>query len=222
MYLKWASSEGFQAKINDELRDEEAGYKSLSIEIQGSYANGWLQYESGVHRLIRVSPFDSNGKRHTSFASVQVFPMVEDSLELQDIVISTADVKVETMRAQGAGGQHVNKTESAIRLTHIPTGLIVQCQSQRSQHMNKNKAMQMLRSKLYQLESRKKADLKASKYSELSENAWGSQIRSYILHPYQIIKDHRSGYESGNVFGFLDGEIQFALEHSLVNLGKKQ
>ncbi|KAJ1558774.1 hypothetical protein HK096_004681 [Nowakowskiella sp. JEL0078] len=208
MYQKWASLNSFEAKLVDEVKGEVAGLKSSTLQISGEFAFGWAKYEGGVHRLVRISPFDSNGKRHTSFASVQVFPedMAESGAPI--IEINEKDLKFEFMRAQGAGGQHVNKTESAVRLVHIPTGIIVACQNERSQHQNKATAIQMLKAKLYQRELQARAQERAERDELLPENSWGSQIRSYVMQPYQMIKDLRTGVEKSEVYEVLDGDLQ--------------
>jgi peptide chain release factor 2 len=210
----------FDCKIVDEMASEIAGFKSVTLEIEGEYAHGWFQYEQGVHRFVRISPFDSNGKRHTSFVSVRIYPMMSDSVSEQ-IQISPADLKIETMRAGGAGGQHVNKTESAVRIVHLPTGLSVHSQSQRSQHQNKQKAMDMLKARLYELEIRKRESEKAAQHLTLEDNAWGSQIKSYVLHPYQMIKDLRTGHERNDVANVLDGDLGSFTETALVHHRKK-
>ncbi|KAJ3119519.1 hypothetical protein HK098_005380 [Nowakowskiella sp. JEL0407] len=220
MYQKWALANDFEVKLVDEIKGEIAGLKSSTLQINGEYAYGWLKYEGGVHRLVRISPFDSGGKRHTSFASVQTFPANESGSGSTVIEINEKDLKLEFMRAQGAGGQHVNKTESAVRIVHIPTGIIVACQNERSQHQNKATALQMLKAKLYQRELEIRAKEKSGRHEILPENAWGSQIRSYVLQPYQMIKDLRSGYESSEVDDVLNGDIQEYLESSLVHFGK--
>jgi len=204
MYLRWIEKKGFKAEILDVLNGEEAGIKSVTIEVIGAYAYGYLQAEVGVHRLIRISPFDANSRRHTSFASVFVYPEVNNDIE---ITINPADLKVDTFRASGAGGQHVNKTSSAVRITHIPTGIVVQCQSERSQHMNRANALKILMSRLYQL----KKEEELAKINEIEKSkkdiAWGSQIRSYIFHPYNLIKDHRTKIEMTNIQSVMDGEL---------------
>lgn len=204
MYTRWAEREGFKVDVLSINDGEEAGIKSATLLIEGPYAYGYLKAESGVHRLVRISPFDSNARRHTSFASVYAWPEIDDNINIQ---IKDEDIKVDTYRSSGAGGQHVNKTDSAVRITHIATGIIVQCQNQRSQHANRDKAMKMLKAALYEkeLEKRQK-DLEAIG-GERKANEWGSQIRSYVLHPYQLAKDHRTDYETGNPSAVLDGEL---------------
>ncbi|KAI8911373.1 hypothetical protein DFJ77DRAFT_432626 [Powellomyces hirtus] len=225
MYEKWATapSQGFEVRMIDEVRGEIAGLKSATIQIVGDYAYGWCKHESGVHRFVRQSPFDSSNRRHTSFISVQATPAFEANSGPEGakyIDIPAGDIRMDTMKAQGAGGQHVNTTESAIRITHLPTGISVACQSQRSQHQNRAVAMQMLQSKLYDIELRAKAQEKASQHAELADNAWGSQIRSYVMHPYKMIKDLRTGAERGDVDRVLDGDLNSFMESALIQLGK--
>ena len=205
MYLRYAEINNFQAEFLDILDGEEAGIKNCTILIKGEFAYGFLSSETGVHRLVRISPFDSNKRRHTSFASVSVLPEVEENI---DINIDETDLKIETFRAGGAGGQHVNKTDSAVRITHIPSGIVVGCQNKRSQHQNKTSAMKILSSKLYEIEMNKIKEHEKEFNSEKKDIAWGSQIRSYVLHPYRMIKDHRINFETGDVESFLDGNIQ--------------
>ncbi|MBQ8731761.1 MAG: peptide chain release factor 2 [Oscillospiraceae bacterium] len=204
MYGRWAERHGFKLKTLDYLDGDEAGLKSASILIEGFNAYGYLKSESGVHRLVRVSPFDSSGRRHTSFASIEVMPEIDDSVAIE---IRDEDLKVDTYRSGGAGGQHVNKTESAIRITHIPTGIIVACQNERSQHQNREVAMKMLRSKLIEIKEREHLDKIEDIKGEQMQIAWGSQIRSYVFMPYTLAKDHRTGFESGNINAVMDGEI---------------
>lgn len=204
MYMRWAEKKGFKCEILDILPGEEAGIKSVTFSVVGDYAFGYLRSEAGIHRLVRISPFDANRRRHTSFAAVFVYPDIEEETE---IVIDESDLKIETFRAGGPGGQHVNKTESAVRITHIPTGIVVQCQNERSQHRNKAMAMKILKARLYELEERKRAEKLKELHEGKKEIAWGSQIRSYILQPYQLVKDHRTGYEVGDVESVLDGEL---------------
>ncbi|MDD5773197.1 MAG: peptide chain release factor 2 [bacterium] len=204
MYMRFAEIKNYRTEIVDYLAGEEAGIKSVTVFVEGQYAFGYLNAETGVHRLVRISPFDSNKRRHTSFASVFVYPEVEDDVE---IVINEKDLRIDTFRAGGAGGQHVNKTDSAIRITHIPTGIVVQCQNERSQFKNKAMAMKMLRSKLYDLQQNEKKAEEAKLSGDKKEIGWGSQIRSYIFQPYQLVKDHRTGLESGNVQAVIDGKI---------------
>ena len=204
MYLRYADRSGFKAQIVDQLDGEEAGIKSVTFTVSGPYAFGLLRSEVGIHRLVRISPFDSQSRRHTSFASVYVSPDVDDDIVIE---INDKDIRIDTYRASGAGGQHVNKTSSAIRITHIPTNIVVQCQDDRSQHRNKEMAFKVLRSRLYQLEEEKKAAEVSKLHDSKKEIAWGSQIRSYVLQPYRLIKDNRTGYESGNVDAVLDGDL---------------
>ena len=204
MYLRWAESKGFKADILDYLPGDEAGTKSVTILIQGRYAYGYMRSELGIHRLVRISPFDASGRRHTSFASVMVMPELDDSVNVD---IEDKDIRIDTFRASGAGGQHVNKTDSAIRITHLASGIVVQCQNERSQHRNKDMAMKMLISRLYELEREKKAAEQEGLGGDKKEIAWGSQIRSSVLHPYRLIKDHRTDYEVGNVDAVLDGNL---------------
>jgi len=213
MYLRWAESQKFEITQIQESFGEEAGIKSCTIKIRGDYAFGWLRFESGIHRLVRISPFDSNKRRHTSFASVWVYPEVDDKIQVD---ILESDLRIDTYRSSGAGGQHVNKTDSAVRITHLPSKIVVQCQNGRSQHKNKATAMSMLRSRLYELEVRKREEEKKSQFSEKSEIGWGSQIRSYVLHPYQMVKDLRTGFETSNANAVLDGNIISFLEKSLI------
>ena len=208
MYLRFAERKGFETGILDKQAGDEAGIKSVTIEVTGEYAYGYLRAEAGVHRLVRISPFDANSRRHTSFASVFVLPEIDDNI---DIEINTADLRIDTFRASGAGGQHVNKTDSAIRITHIPTGLVVQCQNERSQHHNKDTAMKMLKAKLYQIEKSKKEAEAAKLYNEKGEISWGNQIRSYVLDDSRV-KDHRTNVESHNPTSVLNGDIEIFIE----------
>ncbi|WP_205749250.1 peptide chain release factor 2 [Desulfopila sp. IMCC35008] len=204
MYLRWAEGRGFKTDILDYLPGDEAGVKSVTILFKGRNAYGYLRSELGIHRLVRISPFDSSGRRHTSFASVMVMPELDDSV---DVKIEEKDLRVDTYRASGAGGQHVNKTDSAIRLTHLPTNIVVQCQNERSQHRNKDMAMKMLAARLYELEKEKQAEAQEGLSGDKKDIAWGSQIRSYVLQPYRMIKDHRTEHETGNVDAVLDGGL---------------
>ena len=213
MYVRWADSKNFNVTLMQENKGEEAGIKSSTIKINGEYSYGWLKKESGIHRLVRISPFDSNKRRHTSFASVWVYPEIDEKIEIE---INESELRIDTFRASGAGGQHVNTTDSAIRITHLPSGIVVQCQSDRSQHKNKSNAMLMLKSRIYELELSKKKDEENKSNSQKKEIGWGNQIRSYVLHPYKMIKDLRTDYESSNVNDILDGEIDKFLEKSLV------
>ncbi|HET6460306.1 MAG TPA: peptide chain release factor 2 [Syntrophales bacterium] len=214
MYLRWAERKGFSSTIIDYQPGDEAGLKSVSLTIEGDYAYGYVKAEIGIHRLVRISPFDSGARRHTSFASVFVYPEVDDEIVVE---IDENDLRIDTYRSTGAGGQHVNKTDSAVRITHLPTGIVVQCQNERSQHKNKAMAMKFLKSRLYEMqlqEQRKKIEeLNKSK----KDIAWGSQIRSYILHPYKLVKDHRTNLEVGNVNKVLDGDIDDFIEAYLLN-----
>ncbi|ADQ13945.1 peptide chain release factor 2 [Halanaerobium hydrogeniformans] len=212
MYRRWAESSGYQLETLEFSAGDEAGVKSVTLLISGDYAFGYLKGERGVHRLVRISPFDSSGRRHTSFASVDVLPELDDELEVD---IDENDLRIETYRASGAGGQHVNKTDSAVRITHQPTGVVVQCQSQRSQHKNKNVAMKILSSKLLELKEEAQAEKIEDLRGEHKEIAWGSQIRSYVLHPYNMIKDHRTDFEEGNVDKVLDGYLDEFIEEYL-------
>ena len=209
MYLRYAERNGYKAEILDFSSGEEAGVKSVSVEIPGSYVYGYLKSEIGVHRLVRISPFDANKKRHTSFASIDITPIYED---IPNIEINPADLKIDTYRASGAGGQHVNTTDSAVRITHVPSGIITQCQNQRSQYKNKDKAMDVLKQKLYALEEEKRRKETQRSYEDKTDNGWGSQIRSYVLHPYQMIKDHRTSFEVGNIEPVLDGALDGFIE----------
>ena len=213
MYMRWAEDHQYIVEIIEESAGEEAGLKSVTIKIDGLKAYCWLKGESGVHRLVRISPFDSNARRHTSFASVGVYPIIDDSINIE---ILDKDIRVDTYRASGAGGQHINKTDSAVRITHIPTGIIVQCQSDRSQHRNRSTAFEMLRSRLYELELRKKEE--AANSVEKDAIGWGHQIRSYVMQPYQLVKDIRTGFEKGNVSAVLDGDIDDFLR-SVISAG---
>ena len=204
MYSKWADSRGYELVVLDSLDGDEAGIKSITFQINGENAYGYLKSEKGVHRLVRISPFNAAGKRQTSFVSCDVMPDIEEDL---DIEINEDDLRIDTYRSSGAGGQHINKTSSAIRITHLPTGIVVQCQNERSQHQNKDKAMQMLKAKLYLLKEQENAEKAAGIRGEVKEIGWGNQIRSYVLQPYTMVKDHRTGAETGNVDSVLDGNI---------------
>ena len=212
MYLRWAEDKNFMVNLMQETKGEEAGIKSSTIKISGEFIYGWLKKESGIHRLVRISPFDSNKRRHTSFASVWVYPEIDDKIEID---IKESDLRIDTYRASGAGGQHVNKTDSAVRIKHLPTDIIVQCQNDRSQHKNKAYAMNMLKSRLYELEIQKRKVKENLINNQKKEIGWGNQIRSYILHPYKLIKDLRTNHESPNVNDILNGEIDDFLEKSL-------
>jgi peptide chain release factor 2 len=209
MYVRWAEEHRYKVEYVDESQGEEAGIKSATIEVKGRNAYGWLKTESGVHRLVRISPFDSNARRHTSFASVTVYPVIDDRIVID---ISESDVRVDTMRAGGAGGQHVNKTESAIRLTHIPSGIVVVSQGDRSQHRNRAQAWVMLRSKLYEAELKKREEKAAAAQAAKTDIGWGHQIRSYVLQPYQMVKDLRTGVQTSNTGAVLDGELDRFME----------
>ncbi len=204
MYTRWAEKSHFQVEMVELMAGEEAGIRRATIKVNGRWAYGYLKAEVGVHRLVRISPFDANKRRHTSFASVDVLPQVDENIEIE---IKDGDLRTDTYRASGAGGQHVNKTSSAVRITHLPTGIVVQCQNERSQHRNRRQAMEMLKAKLYQLKQRERDEELMAKYDEKGEIAWGNQIRSYVLQPYTLIKDLRTGEETGNVQAVLDGDL---------------
>lgn len=209
MYTRWAEDRGYSVELLDYQAGDEAGIKDVTLLVKGPYAYGYLRSEKGVHRLVRISPFDSSGRRHTSFSSVEVMPEIEDDLSVQ---INPEDLRIDTYRSSGAGGQHVNKTESAVRITHLPTGIVVQCQSERSQHSNKDAAMKILRARLKERQlAEQRAKLESIK-GEQQEIAWGSQIRSYVFQPYTMVKDHRTGVETGNVDAVMDGEIDPFIE----------
>ena len=212
MYLKWSDIKGFKSELISEHKGDEAGIKSSTIKIEGDYVFGWLKSESGIHRLVRISPFDSGARRHTSFASVWIYPIVDENI---DIEIIEKDLRIDTYRSSGAGGQHVNTTDSAVRITHLPTKIVVQCQNERSQHKNKETCMNMLKARLYDFEMKKKEKDSQNLESSKSEIGWGHQIRSYVLHPYRMVKDNRTNFESSNPDKVLDGEIDDFLESSL-------
>ena len=212
MYSRWAEAKGHKVEVIEVNPGEEAGYKSATLLIKGRNAYGWLKTESGVHRLVRISPFDSNARRHTSFASAWVYPVIDDSITIE---VNESDVRVDTYRASGAGGQHVNKTDSAVRMTHIPTNIVVQCQNDRSQHKNRATAWSMLRARLYEAELQRREEEAQAEAANKSEIGWGHQIRSYVLQPYQMVKDLRTGVESSNPGAVLDGEIDPFLEAAL-------
>ena len=215
MYMKWASNKGYNIEIISEHRGDEAGIKSSIIKISGDYIYGLLKSESGIHRLVRISPFDSGARRHTSFASVWVYPVINEDI---DIEISEKDLRIDTYRSSGAGGQHVNTTDSAVRITHIPTKIVVQCQNERSQHKNKETCINMLKARLYEFELQKREKESENIENSKSDIGWGHQIRSYVLHPYRMVKDSRTNYESSNPDKVLDGDIDNFLENSLYQL----
>jgi peptide chain release factor 2 len=214
MYLRWAEKNNYSTEIIDIQPGEEAGIKTATFTVTGKYAYGFLKAEVGVHRLVRISPFDFNRRRHTSFASVFVYPDIEDDIQVE---INEDDLKIDTYRASGAGGQHVNKTDSAVRITHIPTGIVVQCQNERSQHKNKAMALKILKARLYELQKKEKRQKREELEANKKEIAWGSQIRSYILHPYRLIKDHRTGIDVGDVDAVLDGELNQFIQAYLLS-----
>jgi len=216
MYLRWAEARGFEAEVIDELRGEEAGIKNATATVNGPYAYGSLRAENGVHRLVRISPFDASKRRHTSFASVAVIPQVEDDIE---VTIDDKDLQIDTFRSSGAGGQHVNVTDSAVRIRHLPTGIVVSCQNERSQHKNRATAMKVLRARLYDVYRRQRDEEMAKLEGDKMTIGFGSQIRSYVLAPYQLVKDHRTGHEDGNVQAVLDGRIDGFLEAFLLSKG---
>lgn len=220
MYSRWAQIKGFSLKVLDSLAGEEAGIKNITFSIIGSFAYGYLRSERGVHRLVRISPFDANKRRHTSFASVDVIPEIQDDVEIE---INPADIRLDTYRSSGAGGQHVNVTDSAVRITHMPTGIVVQCQNERSQHQNKAVALNILRARLYERALREKEEAVERENSKKQRIEWGSQIRSYVMQPYTMVKDHRTGYETGNVSAVMDGELGALMENFLKwKIGKKK
>lgn len=218
MYVRWAERKGFSVQMLDFLDGDVAGLKAVTFQVNGENAYGYLKAEKGVHRLVRISPFNAAGKRQTSFASCDVVPDIEDDI---DIGINEDDLKIDTYRASGAGGQHINKTSSAVRITHLPTGIVVQCQNERSQHSNKDKAMQMLKAKLYLLKQQEQADKVSDIRGEIKEIGFGNQIRSYVMQPYTLVKDHRTNAESGNVQAVLDGAIDIFMNAYLKSLSKK-
>jgi peptide chain release factor 2 len=218
MYLRWTEKRGFKNQIIDIQPGEEAGIKSTTFTASGRYAYGLLKAEKGIHRLVRISPFDASGRRHTSFAAVFVYPQVEDEIVID---IKPADLKVDTYRASGSGGQHVNKTDSAVRVTHLPTGIVVQCQNEKSQHRNREMSMKVLRSRLYEREQQLKSQKLQEIHDSLEDIAWGSQIRSYVLHPYRLVKDHRTQSERGNVDAVLDGDLDELIEAYLMQEGSE-
>jgi len=212
MYLRWAERRGYETEILDYLEGDEAGLKSVTFMLRGDYAYGYMRCEVGIHRLVRISPFDASKRRHTSFASVFVYPEVEDV----EVEVDEKDLRVDTYRSSGAGGQHVNKTDSAVRITHLPTGIVVQCQNERSQQRNRAMAMTILRARLYELYRQEQAQKMEGLHEGKKEIAWGSQIRSYVLQPYRLVKDHRTGVEVGNVEAVLDGDIDIFIENYLL------
>jgi peptide chain release factor 2 len=209
MYLRWAEENGYKVEVIERSDGEEAGIKSVALEVKGDYAFGYLQSERGVHRLVRLSPFDSANRRHTSFAKVELWPDIQDDV---DIEINESDLRIDTYRAGGAGGQHIQKNDTAVRITHIPTGVVVQCQNQRSQKQNRDRAMQILKARLFEMEREKQEAAMAALKGENVDAGWGNQIRSYVLHPYQLAKDHRTDYESGNVNAVLNGRLNDFME----------
>ena len=213
MYLRWCERKGYKVQLVDQLEGEGAGIKSVTFTVEGPYAYGYLRAEAGIHRLVRISPFDANARRHTSFASVFVYPDIENDIEIE---VDEADLRVDTYRSSGAGGQHVNKTDSAVRLTHLPTGIVVACQNERSQHKNRSMAMKILRARLYELEMEKQKEKMEVFTKTKKEIGFGSQIRSYVLHPYRMVKDHRTGCESGNTDAVLDGDLDRFIEAYLM------
>jgi peptide chain release factor 2 len=217
LYVRWAERHGFKVEIADEQPGEGAGVKSATFTVDGEYAYGYLKAEAGIHRLVRISPFDANARRHTSFASVFVYPAIDDKVE---VIINPVDLRIDTFRASGAGGQHVNKTDSAVRFTHIPSGIVVTCQNERSQHKNRAMAMKILRARLFELELRKKREQMEQFTKEKKDITWGSQIRSYVLQPYRMVKDHRTGVEAGNTDAVLDGDIDQFIEAYLLGVRK--
>src|SRR5207302_7858530 len=212
MYTRWAEQHGYKLEYIEETLGEEAGIKSVTIQVKGRNAYGWLKSEDGVHRLVRISPFDSNARRHTSFASVDVYPVIDDRIVVD---IKEADVRTDTLRASGAGGQHVNKTESAIRLTHVPTNIVVYCQNDRSQHRNRARAWDMLRARLYEMELKKREAQAVIDQANKTDIGWGHQIRSYVLQPYQMVKDLRTGVQTSNTGSVLDGDLDRFMEAAL-------
>ena len=212
MYLKWSIIKNFKSELISEHRGDEAGIKSSTIKIEGDYAYGWLKSESGIHRLVRISPFDSGARRHTSFASVWIYPVVDENI---DVEIIEKELRIDTYRSSGAGGQHVNTTDSAVRITHLPSKIVVQCQNERSQHKNKETCMNMLKARLYNFELKKRDEINQSNETSKSEIGWGHQIRSYVLHPYRLVKDNRTSFESSNPDKILEGEIDDFWESSL-------
>lgn len=212
MYQRWAEAHDYSVELIDEQRGDEAGIKSATLKISGELAYGYLKTEGGVHRLVRISPFDSNAKRHTSFASIYVYPEIDDNIEIE---INPADLRIDTYRASGAGGQHVNTTDSAVRIVHQPTGIVVACQQERSQHQNRDRAMQMLKARIYEMELRKREAAAQAGHDAKTDNGWGHQIRSYVLHPYQMVKDLRTQVETSNTSAVLDGDLDSFIHAAL-------
>jgi len=219
LYLRWADRRGYRTEILEYQPGEEAGVKSVTFMVEGEYAYGYLKAEAGIHRLVRISPFDANSRRHTSFASVFVYPEIDEDIKVE---IDEEDLRVDTYRSSGAGGQHVNKTDSAVRITHLPTGIVVACQNERSQHKNRAMAMKILRSRLYELELQKQQEKMEKFHKTKKEIAWGSQIRSYVLHPYRMVKDHRTGIEMGDADRVLDGDIDRFIQAYLLQVNEPQ
>ena len=215
MYLKWSDNKNFKSNLISEHKGDEAGIKSSTIKLEGDYVFGWLKKESGIHRLVRISPFDSGARRHTSFASIWVYPVVDENINVE---INDKDLRIDTYRSSGAGGQHVNTTDSAVRITHLPSKIVVQCQNERSQHKNKETCMNMLKARLYDFELKKKEEKNSSDVSSKSEIGWGHQIRSYVLQPYRLVKDNRTNFENTSPEKVLDGEIDEFLEQSLYQI----
>jgi len=214
MYGRWAEKKGFSISLIDFHPGDEAGIKEVTFEIKGDYAYGLSKAEFGVHRMVRISPFDSNSRRHTSFASVYVYPSIDETIEIE---VNPSDIRIDTYRASGAGGQHVNKTDSAVRITHIPTGIVAQCQNERSQHKNKNQAMKLLKARLYQVEIEKEKEKQKDLDGQKKDIAWGSQIRSYVFHPYNLVKDHRTKQETGNIQSVMDGDLDMFIRSFLLS-----
>lgn len=214
MYLRWCEKKNFALQMVDTLEGEEAGIKSVTFTVSGPFAYGYLKAESGIHRLVRISPFDASGRRHTSFAAVFVYPELDDRIEVD---VKQSDLRIDTYRASGAGGQHVNKTSSAVRITHLPTGIVAQCQNEKSQHRNRDIAMKILRSRLYEREKRAQQEKLQEVHDNLDDIAWGNQIRSYVMQPYRLVKDHRTGTEKGNVDAVMDGDLDDFIEAYLMS-----
>ena len=215
MYTRWAEKENYKIEVMDYQPGDEAGIKDVTFEIKGDYSFGFTKAEAGVHRMVRISPFDTNSKRHTSFASVFVYPAADEDIEIE---INNSDLRIDTYRASGAGGQHVNKTDSAVRITHLPTGIVAQCQNERSQHKNKNQAMKILKARLYKLELEKEKEKNKKLEDKKMDIGWGSQIRSYVFHPYQMVKDHRTNEEVGNIQSVMDGNLNLFIRSYLLSL----